>query len=62
MDINLSDKEVRILILSICMSAVEGGYAYDHGTSDDDIRALLGKLGANEEIIESAGEYGFRDL
>lgn len=42
------------------MASVENGYAYDKCVNDDDIRAILHKLKADKEIVESAGEYGWR--
>lgn len=57
MTLDITEKERSILIKSICMAAAEGGYLYDSGTVDNDIRGILRKLEADEKIVESAGEY-----
>lgn len=59
MVLEISEKDRLLLIQSICMSAREGGYIYPEGTTDNEIMLLLDKLGAKDEIVESAGEYGW---
>lgn len=59
MVLEISEKEQLLLVQSICMSAREGGYIYPKETTDDEISSLLDKLGAKDEIVESAGEYGW---
>lgn len=59
MVLDITEKERKILILSLCMSAVEGNYAYDRDIKNDDIKCLLSMLGAGKETVNSAGEFGW---
>lgn len=59
MVLDITEKERKILILSLCMSAVEGNYAYDHDVKNNDIKSLLSRLGAGKETINSSGEFGW---
>lgn len=55
----LSEKEKRILVQSIRMALREGGYLYDDDFDDEELAALLCKLGANEGEIEDMVKYGW---